>query len=162
MKYKVYLICFLFAFSISGKAIAETDSLCQFQINRLQEQINWVNPEAIRAYLNDTKSSLGDKTPELYQKLEELETLLPQVRQHLSTDTTRRTIDEAQKLLDLKREILLANPLLDIDNILVARYRLGNRNRSSPKSSCRRTGSGILRRQLPARRQSRGYLQHRL
>ena len=131
MKYKVYLICFLFAFSISGKAITETDSLCQFQINRLQEQINWVNPEAIRAYLDDTKSSLGDKTPELYRKLEELETLLPQVRRHLSTDTTRRTIDEAQKLLDLKREILLANPLLDIDNILVARYRLGNQARTA-------------------------------
>ena len=105
MKYKAYLFSLLFAFPVLSMAAGEADSLRLLQINRLQEQVDWVNPEAIRAYLNDTKSSLGDKTPELYQKLEELETLLPQVRRHLSTDTTRRTIDEAQKLLDLKREI---------------------------------------------------------
>ena len=89
MKYKAYLCSFLLTFPILGKASAEADSLRQVQISRLQEQVNWVNPEAIRAYLDDTKSSLGDKAPVLYQKLEELETLLPQVNRHLSEDTTR-------------------------------------------------------------------------
>ena len=77
MKYKAYLCSFLLTFPILGKASAEADSLRQIQISRLQEQVNWVNPEAIRAYLDDTKSSLGDKAPGLYQKLEELETLPP-------------------------------------------------------------------------------------
>lgn len=67
----------------------------------------------------------------LYQKLEELETLLPQVNRHLSEDTTRQTIAEAEKLLALKREIILANPLLDVDKILIARYRLGNKARKA-------------------------------
>ena len=131
MKYKAYLCSFLLTFPILGKASAEADSLRQVQISRLQEQVNWVNPEAIRAYLDDTKSSLGDKVPVLYQKLEELETLLPQVNRHLSEDTTRQTIAEAEKLLALKREIILANPLLDVDKILIARYRLGNKARKA-------------------------------
>ena len=131
MKYKAYLCSFLLTFPILGKASAEADSLRQVQISRLQEQVNWVNPEAIRAYLDDTKSSLGDKAPVLYQKLEELETLLPQVNRHLSEDTTRQTIAEAEKLLALKREIILANPLLDVDKILIARYRLGNKARKA-------------------------------
>ena len=131
MKYKAYLCSFLLTFPILGKASAEADSLRQIQISRLQEQVNWVNPEAIRAYLDDTKSSLGDKATGLYQKLEELETLLPRVNRHLSEDTTRQTIAEAEKLLALKREIILANPLLDVDKILIARYRLGNKARKA-------------------------------
>lgn len=102
MKYKAYLFSLLFAFPVLSMAAGEADSLRLLQINRLQEQVDWVNPEAIRAYLDDTKSSLRDKTPELYQKLEELETLLPQVRQHLSTDTTRRTTTKHKNYLTSK------------------------------------------------------------
>lgn len=131
MKYKVYLFCFLFVFSFSGKAITETDSLYQLQRDRLQEQINWVNPEAIRAYLDDIRSTLGGKAPSLYEKLSELETLLPQVNQSLSKDISDQTIANAQYLLTLKRDIMLANPLLDVDNILVARYRLGDKARKA-------------------------------
>lgn len=130
MKYKILLFYIALFGSLSGNISAsKVDSLRMIQITRLQKQVDWVNPEAIRAYLDDSKPALGDKATNLYQKLEELEVLLPQVNQHLSTDTTQRTIDEAQKLLALKREIMLANPLLDVDNILIARYRLGDKAR---------------------------------
>ena len=93
MKYRAYLCSFLLTFPFLGKASTEADSLRSLQINRLQEQVNWVNPEAIRAYLDDSKSSLGDQAPGLYQKLEELESLLPQVNQHLAKDTRLQTIN---------------------------------------------------------------------
>ena len=131
MKYRAYLCSFLLTFPFLGKASTEADSLRSLQINRLQEQVNWVNPEAIRAYLDDSKSSLGDQAPGLYQKLEELESLLPQVNQHLAKDTSLQTINEAEKLLALKREIILANPLLDVDNLLIARYHLGDKARKA-------------------------------
>lgn len=131
MKYRAYLCSFLLTFPFLGKASTEADSLRSLQISRLQEQVNWVNPEAIRAYLDDSKSSLGDQAPGLYQKLEELESLLPQVNQHLAKDTSLQTINEAEKLLALKREIILANPLLDVDNLLIARYHLGDKARKA-------------------------------
>ena len=115
MRYKLYLFSLLLTFPIWGKAATEADSLRQILINRLQEQVDWVNPKAIRAYLDDSKSSLGDQAPRLYQKLEELESLLPRVNQYLAKDTSLQTINEAEKLLALKREIILANPLLDIE-----------------------------------------------
>lgn len=131
MRYKLYLFSLLLTFPIWGKATTEADSLRQIQINRLQEQVDWVNPKAIRAYLDDSKSSLGDQAPRLYQKLEELESLLSRVNQYLAKDTSLQTINEAEKLLALKREIILANPLLDIDNLLIARYHLGDKARKA-------------------------------
>lgn len=131
MRYKAYAFSILFAFAVLGTATANTDSLRQIQINRLQEQMNWVNPSAIRTYLDDTKSSLGDKAASLYQKLSELEMLLPQINLSLSKDTSQQTIADAQHVLALKREIMLANPLLDIDNILITRYRLGDNARKA-------------------------------
>ena len=98
-------------------------------------QIRWVNPTAIRAYLDDTKTALGGKAPALYEKLSRLETLLPGVRQafsdKVSSNATDEVIGQAQEILALKREIILANPLLDMDKIIVARYRLGNKARKA-------------------------------
>lgn len=124
MRYIACILSLLLSFPLFANT---TDSLRLAEISRLREQVNWVNPETIRAYLEDSKSSLGDKTPVLFQKLKELEALLPQVNRYLVTDTSQKTINEARKLLALKREIMLANPLLDVDNILVARYKLGDK-----------------------------------
>ena len=130
MKYKV---CLLFTFlSLSVYGISATngqDSIRQIQLSDLEVQIRWVNPTAIRAYLDDTKTALGGKAPALYEKLSRLETLLPGVQQAFSDKVSGNTVDEvigqAQEILALKREIILANPLLDMDKIIVARYRLG-------------------------------------
>ena len=136
MKYKV---CLLFTFlSLSVYGISATngqDSIRQIQLSDLEVQIRWVNPTAIRAYLDDTKTALGGKAPALYEKLSRLETLLPGVQQAFSDKVSGNTVDEvigqAQEILALKREIILANPLLDMDKIIVARYRLGNKARKA-------------------------------
>ena len=134
-----HTVCLLFAFlSLSLSGISATngqDSIRQIQLSDLEVQIRWVNPTAIRAYLDDTKTALGGKAPALYEKLSRLETLLPGVQQAFSDKVSGNTIDEvigqAQEILALKREIILANPLLDMDKIIVACYRLGNKARKA-------------------------------
>lgn len=113
-----HTVCLLFAFlSLSLSSISATngqDSLRQMQLNDLGVQIRWVNPTAIRAYLDDTKTALGEKAPALYEKLSRLETLLPGVRQafsgKISVNAADEVIGQAQEILALKREIILANP----------------------------------------------------
>lgn len=136
MKHKVCLLFTFLSLSVSGiSATNGQDSIRQIQLSDLEVQIRWVNPTAIRAYLDDTKTALGGKAPALYEKLSRLETLLPGVRQAFSDKVSGNTIDEvigqAQEILALKREIILANPLLDMDKIIVARYRLGNKARKA-------------------------------
>lgn len=132
MKYKVYILAFLLSIPAIGVAItAKSDSIRQLKIGRLKEQIHWVNPTAIRAYLDDMKGALGDDASSLYRKLVEIEVLLPQVNKYLSKDVTDNTIVKAEKVLSLKREIIVANPLLDIDKIIVTRYRLGGMARKA-------------------------------
>ena len=134
-----HTVCLLFAFlSLSLSGISATngqDSLRQMQLNDLGVQIRWVNPTAIRAYLDDTKTALGEKAPALYEKLSRLETLLPGVRQafsgKISVNAADEVIGQAQEILALKREIILANPLLDMDKVIVARYRLGDKARKA-------------------------------
>lgn len=136
MKHKVCLLFTFLSLSVSGiSATNGQDSIRQIQLSDLEVQIRWVNPTAIRAYLDDTKTALGGKAPALYEKLSRLETLLPGVRQAFSDKVSGNTVDEvigqAQEILALKREIILANPLLDMDKIIVARYRLGNKARKA-------------------------------
>ena len=136
MKYKVCLLFTFLSLSVSGiSATNGQDSIRQIQLSDLEVQIRWVNPTAIRAYLDDTKTALGGKAPALYEKLSRLETLLPGVQQAFSDKVSGNTIDEvigqAQEILALKREIILANPLLDMDKIIVARYRLGDKARKA-------------------------------
>ena len=136
MKHKVCLLFTFLSLSVSGiSATNGQDSIRQIQLSDLEVQIRWVNPTAIRAYLDDTKTALGGKAPALYEKLSRLETLLPGVRQafsdKVSSNATDEVIGQAQEILALKREIILANPLLDMDKIIVARYRLGNKARKA-------------------------------
>ena len=136
MKHKVCLLSALLSLSLSSISAANRqDSLRQIQLNDLGVQIQWVNPTAIRACLDDTKAALGEKAPALYKKLSRLETLLPGVQQAFSGKVSGNAVDkmigQAQEVLALKREIILANPLLDMDKIIVARYRLGDKARKA-------------------------------
>lgn len=55
MKYKTFLFSIALSCSLSGNILAsKVDSLRMIQITRLQKQVEWVNPEAIRAYLDDS------------------------------------------------------------------------------------------------------------
>ena len=131
MKYCIILLSFFFTSLSNASEINRNDLTEPENINDLKVQIQWVNPAAIRAYLDDTKTALGEKAPALYEKLSRLETLLPEVQQALSGNASSEAIDKARKVLTLKREVILANPLLDMDKIIVARYRLGDKARKA-------------------------------
>ena len=58
MKHKVCLLFTFLSLSVSGiSATNGQDSIRQIQLSDLEVQIRWVNPTAIRAYLDDTKTA---------------------------------------------------------------------------------------------------------
>lgn len=119
-------------FRLFGFTNIAQDSLLKIQTARLKEEIKWVNPAALRSYLKDITPALKGKTSGLEQTLVEIERLLPEVQKALARpDVTEKELTQAQKLLTLKRELVLANPLLDIDKIIVARYHLGDKARKA-------------------------------
>ena len=81
------------------------------------------------------KNGIRRESSRTYEKLSRLETLLPGVRKAFSSKVSGNVADEvigqAQEILALKREIILANPLLDMDKVIVARYRLGDKARKA-------------------------------
>ena len=46
-------------------------------------------------------------------------------------ENNKEAVKEAEKALSLKREILLSNPLLDMDKLIVGRYQMGTSARHS-------------------------------
>ena len=72
MKKRIIVILFSAFLGMTGKA-AEADSLQRLAQSDIQTQLEWVNPIAIRAYLDDCREQLGERANVLYQKLAELE-----------------------------------------------------------------------------------------
>ena len=102
MKHKVCLLFTFLSLSVSGiSATNGQDSIRQIQLSDLEVQIRWVNPTAIRAYLDDTKTALGGKAPALYEKLSRLETLLPGVRQAFLRSVSTVSNSEETMLLPI-------------------------------------------------------------
>lgn len=128
----IYLLVFILL-GVSVNIFASyPDSLLQVQVKRTQEEIKWVNPSALRNYINDMKVTRGMDVTLLETKLSRIETLLPTVDSALKGDkVTEAVLRQAKELLVLKREIVLANPLLDSAKIVVTRYRLGNKARKA-------------------------------
>ncbi len=58
MKYCIILLSFFFTSLSNASEINRNDLTEPENINDLKVQIQWVNPAAIRAYLDDTKTAL--------------------------------------------------------------------------------------------------------
>ena len=100
----------------------------------LQQQLEWVNLKAMRMALDDMKKMQGFDAAKYEVKYKELSEGLAGAEKALYTGEDAALAD-AQHLLDLKREILMANPLLDMDKIVVTHFNLGNRARSAMAGS---------------------------
>lgn len=125
---------FLLVSLVSSSAVAgvEPDFPFNGSLADLKEEIRWVNPQAMRLYLNDIAPLQKEKIKTLEAKLVHIETLLPEVRQILNRESlSDKEREKAFKVLTLKREIMLANPLLDNARIVVARYGLGEKARKA-------------------------------
>lgn len=100
------------------------------QILVLQAKLAWLNPTAIGLALKEMSKSSSFDTNRYQQMWKELKHLVAQGFDSIYQGDTL-AIANAEKALKLKRDILLANPLLDTDKIIAARYILGKNDRDA-------------------------------
>lgn len=96
----------------------------------LQNRLAWLNVEAIKLAFDDMKANrnyLVDKYEPMWQ---ELQRLVGKGFKGIYQGESQ-ALSDAAKALELKRCILLGNPLLDTDKIVAARYVLGEGARSA-------------------------------
>eukprot|EP01029_Cantina_marsupialis_P006627 TRINITY_DN1732_c0_g5_i3.p1 TRINITY_DN1732_c0_g5~~TRINITY_DN1732_c0_g5_i3.p1 ORF type:complete len:1331 (+),score=239.19 TRINITY_DN1732_c0_g5_i3:41155-45147(+) len=99
-----------------------------YEIYSLQKEMKWVTPESIRLAYENMKSSGGFNASKYAGKLNYIEKLYPSASKGMYYEN-EKAIEHVKEILKKKKEILLANPLLDFDNLLVVRYKLGDRAR---------------------------------
>lgn len=90
----------------------------------LQDQLAWLNIPAIGKALADMKTMKGFDGQKYDADYAELKTLAAKGFDGIYK-ADKATMDAATKALALKRDILMANPLLDIDKIVVTKYDIG-------------------------------------
>ncbi|MGL4852792.1 MAG: SUMF1/EgtB/PvdO family nonheme iron enzyme [Phocaeicola sp.] len=95
------------------------------KISDLQEDLKWLNLEAVELAYNDMKAQKGYDAAKNSALLNELKTLVKSGFDGIYAGN-QAAIDNAHKALNLKRDILLANTLLDDGKIVAVRYLLSN------------------------------------
>ena len=98
-------------------------------IYHLQQELAWLNIEAIRLAFADKKLSRTYDSEPLQPLMDELEHLVRSGFDDIYR-MDQLAIQNAEKALSHKRTILLSNPLLNDDKIVATRFALGNRARS--------------------------------
>ncbi len=91
------------------------------------------SPRATRMAIDDMASAFPDRfadAPAHLERLSAIEARLPELREALAVGA-EGALAEAEAVLDFQREVLLANPLLDFDKLLVVRRNLGGGARSA-------------------------------
>ena len=95
----------------------------------IQAQLEWVNVEALKAAYNEMSTRDGFDKSKNKKLLDFIVANYNQANEALcSGDKTK--IELAKKVIQTKRDILMANPLFDMDKILVGRYKIGNKAES--------------------------------
>jgi len=94
------------------------------KIFRLQEDLGWLNTEAIRLAFADMKKTSSYNTAKYQPLMDELEQLEKKGFSGIY-QLDKQSIQDAEKALANKRIILLSNPLLDNDKIVATRFRVG-------------------------------------
>lgn len=100
------------------------------EVLNIQNQLAWLNTEALDLAVQDMKNYSGYN---FNQYKESYDSLLILTKKGFDGVYAfdKESMLNAQKALQIKRRILLANPLLDFDKIIVTRYKLGNSARSA-------------------------------
>ena len=101
------------------------DATC---IYRLQEELEWLNMDAIHLAFADMKQSKSYDSGAYQQVVAELEQLVKKGFNGIY-QLDKQAIQDAEKALADKRNVLLSNPLLDGDKIVATRFVVGRRAR---------------------------------
>lgn len=98
------------------------------RVVQLQNELKWLNIEAIRLAYADMKQLKGFDAAKYLPVMTELEQQVKQGFGNVSGGD-EAVLANAEKAIANKRAILLANPLLDGDKVLAVRYKLGDNDR---------------------------------
>lgn len=96
----------------------------------LRTQINFVNVEALKMAIKDIESQKGIDISLLKKNLSYISQHLQAVKDRLDGPDSLSALKEASQILDMQQQILLSNPLLDMDKIIVTRFVLGDAART--------------------------------
>ncbi len=108
--------------------------LSAFNIAKLTPELEWINLKAIKLAVEDMSKNKAYNAAANLEKLNQLTTLVNTGFAGIyKNDPT--AIAAAKRAIALKKEILFANPALDIDKIIVGRYKIGNKARFCNPSS---------------------------
>lgn len=104
------------------------------RVYQLQESVGWINLSAIEAAFNDMKQNPSYDRGANEAKLSSLKTLVNKGFAGIYS-YDNESLQNAEKALQLKRDILLANPELDVEKLIVGRYKIGRTARQvNPRS----------------------------
>lgn len=122
------------------------------RVYALQNDLDWLNMEAVRLAYADMKQRKGFDVATYQPVMDELEQLTKAGFNGIYRGE-ESAMTAAGKAIDLKRKLLLGNPLLDADKVVAARFKLGSKARKamapdlgtqannwSNQESARRTG----------------------
>lgn len=94
------------------------------QVADLQKSLEWLNLPAIKLAYDDMKRSAKFNVAKYEPMLNELSALVGNGFSGIY-EGNLQSISDANRALELKKAILLGNPLLDADKIVASRYKLG-------------------------------------
>jgi len=94
------------------------------RVYRLQEELEWLNIDAIRMAFADMKLSKSYNSGAYQRLMDELEQLVKKGFDGIY-QLEKQAIQDAEKALANKRAVLLSNPLLDGDKVLVTHFKIG-------------------------------------
>ena len=113
-------ICVVLLCSCTQFLIASTEKI------DLQTRLHWINPESLELAISDLSKQKGYDVDMAKKELSYIKDNLNGVLKQMEGPDSLAAMDEARILLDKQRKILLANPLLDMDKIVVTRFVLGD------------------------------------
>ena len=94
------------------------------RVYQLQESLGWLNLRAIEEAYRDMEKTSGFDKMTNQSRLTELKQLVAGGFSGIYNNEAS-AMQKAEKALRLKKEILLSNPALDMDKIIVGRYQIG-------------------------------------
>ena len=97
----------------------------------IRQRLKWINPEALELAINDMSQQKGFDYTSVKNNLNYIAQHLQSVNERLNGPDSIAALKDAEILLEKQRTILLANPLLDMDKVVVTRFVLGDHARTA-------------------------------
>lgn len=99
--------------------------------DNVRERLKWINPEALQLAINDMKKLPGFNATSAQADLDYINQHYVSVCNLLNGPDQDKALQQAELLLQKQRNIVMSNPLLDMDKILVTRFTLGKTARTA-------------------------------